>query len=118
LNADANILKEGRMPLYLWQASYKAEGTKGLMKDGGTKRRDAVKGMVEKAGGKLHSFYYAFGEADVYGISEFPDHATALAVSMAVNSTGAVTLKSTVLLTAEDVDAAAKKQVTYRAPGA
>ena len=106
------------MPLYLWQASYTAEGTKGLLKDGGSKRRDFVKQSVEKLGGRLHAFYYAFGEADVVGITEFPDEASALALSLAVNASGAVTLRYTLLLSPDVVDAAAKKQVGYRAPGA
>jgi uncharacterized protein with GYD domain len=106
------------MPTYLWQASYNADGAKGLMKDGGTARRNMVKAMVEKAGGKLVAFYFAFGDADVYGIADFPDNASAVATSLAVNSSGAVTLKSTVLITPEEVDAAAKKSVGYRPPGA
>ena len=106
------------MPLYLWEANYTAEGTKGLLKEGGTKRRAAVQQAVEKAGGKLHAFYYAFGKTDVFGIAEFPDHATAAAVSMAVNATGLATLRSTPLVTAEEMDAAAKKTVSYRPPGA
>ena len=61
------------MPTYLWQASYTSEGAKGLAKEGGTKRRAAVQQMVEKAGGKLHAFYFAIGESDVYAIAEFPD---------------------------------------------
>jgi uncharacterized protein with GYD domain len=105
------------MATYLWRASYSAEGTKGLLKEGGTKRRDAVQQMVEKAGGKLHVFYYAFGDVDVLGICEFPDTASALAASLAVNASGAVNLKSYPLLTPEDMDAAAKKSVGYRAPG-
>jgi uncharacterized protein with GYD domain len=106
------------MPTYLWRASYTTEGTKGLLRDGGTKRRAAVQQMVEKAGGKLHAFYYAFGDADVYGITEFPDSVTATAVSMAVNVSGAVTLNSTLLITPEELDAATKKSIGYRAPGA
>ena len=106
------------MPTYLWQASYTMEGTKGLLKDGGSKRRAAVQQMIEKAGGKLHAFYYAFGEADIYGIAEFPDQATAAALSLAVNATGAVRLRTTVLVSPEEIDAAAKKSVTYRPPGA
>ena len=105
------------MPLYFWQASYTAEGTKGLIKDGGSKRKQAVGQMVEKAGGTLHAFYYAFGETDVIAIAEFPDHATALAVSVAVNSVGVVHLRSTLLLAPEEVDAATKKSVAYRPPG-
>jgi uncharacterized protein with GYD domain len=106
------------MPTYLWQASYTSEGAKGLAKDGGTKRRAAVKDMVEKSGGKLHSFYFALGDVDVYGIAEFPDAATAVAASLAVNSSGAVRLKSTLLLSPEDFDAAVKKSIAYRPPGA
>src|ERR1700719_1443899 len=106
------------MPTYLWRASYTAEGTKGLIKEGGSKRRAAVQQMVEKAGGKLHAFYFAFGDADVYGIAEFPDAATAVAVSLAVNASAAVTIKSTLLMTAEEMDAAAKKAIGYRPPGA
>ena len=105
------------MPLYLWQATYTPTGTKGLMKDGGSKRKQLVGQMVEKTGGKLHSFYYAFGETDVYAIAEFPDHATALAASMAVNSAGVVQLRSTLLLSAEEVDAATKKSIAYTPPG-
>lgn len=106
------------MPTYLWQASYSVDGTKGLMKEGGSKRKAAVQQMIEKAGGKLQAFYFAFGDADVYGIAEFPDSATAAATSLAVNATGAVRLKTTLLITAEELDAAAKKSVSYRPPGA
>lgn len=106
------------MPTYLWRASYTAEGTKGLAKEGGTKRRAAVQQMVEKAGGKLHAFYFALGESDVYAIAEFPDVATAVAMSLAVNASGAVNLKSTVLLSPEEFDAATKKSIGYRPPGA
>jgi len=106
------------MPTYLWRGSYTADGAKGLMKDGGTKRRAAVQQMVERAGGKLHAFYFAIGDADVYGIAEFPDAATAVAVSLAVNGSGAVNLQSTLLLSPEEFDAATKKSIGYRPPGA
>ena len=106
------------MATYLWQASYTSEGAKGLAKEGGTKRRAAVQQMVEKAGGKLHAFYFAIGESDAYAISEFPDVATAVAMSLAVNGSGAVHLKSTLLLSPEEFDEATKKSIGYRPPGA
>jgi len=106
------------MPLYFWQASYTPSGTQGLLKDGGSKRRQAVQQMIEKAGGKLHAFYFAFGEADVVGIAEFPDQVTAAALSLAVNASGAVHFRTTLLLTAEEIDAAVKKSIGYRPPGA
>jgi uncharacterized protein with GYD domain len=106
------------MPIYLWEASYTQEGTKGLIKDGGTKRREFVKQMIEKAGGRLHAFYFALGNADVIGIAEFPDQATAMALSLAVNASGAVHFHNTTLVTPEEMDAATKKQIGYRPPGA
>jgi uncharacterized protein with GYD domain len=106
------------MPLYLWKVSYTADGTKGLIKDGGSKRRDFVKQMIERLGGKLHAFYYALGDADVVGIAELPDQATAMALSMTVSGSGAAKLQTTPLVTPDEVDAAVKKQVGYRPPGA
>ena len=106
------------MPTYLLRGSYTSEGAKGLTKEGGTKRRAAVQQMVEKAGGKLHAFYFAIGESDVYSIAEFPDVATAVAVSLAANASGAVHLNTTVLLSPEEFDGVAKKSIGYRPPGA
>ena len=105
------------MPKYLVQASYTSEGAKGLLKDGGTKRRAAVEQMVTGLGGSLEAFYYAFGDADVYVIVNAPDNVTIAAVSLAVNASGNVSLKTTPLLTAEDIDQATKKSVSYRPPG-
>lgn len=106
------------MPKYLLQGSYSAEGTKGLTKDGGSKRRAVVKALVEKMGGHLEAFYFGFGEYDFYVITELPDHAAATALSLAVNASGAATGRTTVLISPEDVDAATKKPVEYRPPGA
>lgn len=106
------------MALYMLSGSYTAEGTKGLLKDGGSKRRAVVQKMVEQVGGKLHAFYYALGDDDVYVIAELPDQATAVAMSLVVNASGAVQLKTTMLMTPEEMDAAAKKSIGYQAPGA
>ena len=106
------------MPKYLLQASYTAEGTKGLAKDGGSKRRAHIEEVVKKLGGRLEAFYYAFGEHDVYVIADVPDAETAAAISLAVNGSGAVRAKTTVLLSPEDMDRASQKSVGYRPPGA
>jgi uncharacterized protein with GYD domain len=105
------------MPKYLVKASYTQEGTKGLLNDGGTKRRAAVEQMIAQMGGKIEAFYYAFGDADAVVIIDAPDNASAAALSMAVNASGAVSLKTIPLLTAEELDQAAKKKINYRAPG-
>jgi uncharacterized protein with GYD domain len=103
---------------YLVKASYTTEGARGLMKEGGSARRAAVQKMAEGLGGKIESFYYAFGADDVYVIADFPDTASAIALSMTVNASGAVHLSTVPLITPEEIDAAAKKSVAYRAPGA
>jgi uncharacterized protein with GYD domain len=106
------------MAKYLVRASYTAEGTKGLLKDGGSKRRAIVEKFIAGAGGKLESFYFAFGADDAILIVDLPDASAAVAVSLAVGSTGAVKLSTTPLITPEEVDAAAKRTVQYVAPGA
>lgn len=105
------------MAKYLIQFRYSAEGTKGLLKDGGSKRRAAVEKVFQGVGGKIEAFYYAFGDYDGYLIAEVPDAVSAAAISLTVNATGAATLRTTVLLTPEDIDAAARKRVAYRPPG-
>ncbi len=106
------------MSKYLISASYTAEGAKGLIKGGGgTARRAAIQQTLESVEGKLESMYYAFGEDDAYVIVDAPDNISAAAVALAVNASGAATTKTTVLLTPEELDKAARKTVTYRAPG-
>jgi uncharacterized protein with GYD domain len=105
------------MAKYLLKASYTADGAKGVLKDGGTGRRDVVRKMIEGLGGEMETFYFAFGEADVYVIADLPDNVTAAAISVAVNAPGTVQLGTVTLLTAEEMDEAAKKAVDYRPPG-
>jgi len=105
------------MSKYLITGRYTADGVKGLMQEGGTKRLAAATAAIESVGGSVESFYYAFGEEDVFGICDFPDDASAAAVSMLINSTGAVTLTMSRLISVADMDAAAAKTPTYRPPG-
>ncbi len=106
------------MTRYLLRVSYTAEGVRGLLKEGGSSRRTMVDGMVKGLGGSLEGFYYAFGEDDVYAIAELPDSVTAAAVSLAVSAGGAARSNVVVLLTPEEIDAATRKTVAYRVPGA
>jgi uncharacterized protein with GYD domain len=105
------------MPKYLLEASYTAEGAKGLVREGGSSRRRMVEEMLKALHGKLEVFYYAFGTPDVYLIVDVPDAVTAVALSLAVNQSGAVHVRSHVLMTPEEIDEASKKSVKYRAPG-
>ena len=106
------------MPKFLAEASYTQEGVKGVQSAGGSSRRDAVARVAESVGGKLESFYFAFGDSDAYVILDLPDNESAAAVALAVNAAGAVTLRTVVLLTPEEIDAAAERSVDYRPPGA
>jgi uncharacterized protein with GYD domain len=106
------------MKKYLIKGTYTGDGTKGLIQEGGSGRKAAVEKMLAQIGGKVEAFYYAFGEDDVIVIVELPDDISAAATGLRVNAAGLVRISMTVLLTPEDIDAAAKKSVSYRAPGA
>ena len=105
------------MPKFMVQANYVGDGLKGLLREGGTKRRETVAQVIEGMGGKLESFYYAFGDYDVIGIADMPDNVSAVAFSLMINASGAIQGKSTVLLTPEEIDQATKRTADFRAPG-
>ncbi len=105
------------MPKYLAQCNYVGEGLKGLLKDGGTNRRAVVEKMIQSVGGTMEAFYYAFGETDLFIIGDIPDNVSMSAMALMVNATGALTVKTTVLLTPAEVDEAVKKTPTYQPPG-
>ena len=105
------------MPKFLIQASYTQAGVKGVQSAGGSARRDAVAHLAESVGGSLDSFHFAFGDSDAYVVVDLPDNETAAAVALTVNASGAVVIKTSVLLTPEEVDAAAQRSVEYRPPG-
>ena len=104
------------MSKYLVQANYIGEGLKGFLKEGGSSRRAAIEKLYESVGAKVEAFYYAFGDTDVFVIVDAPDNVTMAAVSLTVNAAGAATAKVTVLLTAEEIDAAVKRTPNYRPP--
>ena len=106
------------MPKYLYTGSYTSAGIKGVIAEGGSARRDAVVRLAESVGGTLESFYWGFGGDDFHVIVDLPSAAAAASVAMTVGASGAASIQTTVLLTADDVDAAAKLSPVYRAPGA
>lgn len=105
------------MPKYLIKASYTPEGARGVAKEGGSGRRDTIAKLAESSGGTMESFYFAFGHTDAYVVCDFPDNATAAAVALAVNSSGAANAETVILMTPEEVDEAITKSVDYRPPG-
>ena len=105
------------MPKYLFHGSYTEAGLKGLLKEGGTKRREAVKKAIESLGGTLEACYFAYGDNDFYIIADNPDNISAITGSLIINGTGTVKLKTTVLITPEEMDQAVKKTIDWRPPG-
>jgi uncharacterized protein with GYD domain len=105
------------MPNYLIEASYTTEGVKGVADKGGTARREAVQQLIAASGGKMESFYFAFGDADVYVIAELPSDEAAAGLALSINRSGSTKIRTVVLLTPEQVDAAANMAPEYRPPG-
>ncbi|EFL31762.1 conserved hypothetical protein [Streptomyces viridochromogenes DSM 40736] len=106
------------MSKYLFKSRLAPEGLKGLLSEGATARREAVERMVEGLGGRVESMYWAFGDDDVYVTAELPGNTSAAAMGMVVSSVGGVRTSTVVLLSADEIDEAARQKVQYRAPGA
>ena len=102
---------------FLLKASCTAQGAKGVQSAGGTSRRDAVARMAEGLGASLESVYFAFGDTDAYVVLDLPDNQTAAAASIAVNTAGGAASEVVVLLSPEEIDAAAKISVDYAPRG-
>lgn len=105
------------MPKFFVQGSYTPDGLQGILAEGGTGRRTATQQAIESLGGRLESFYFAFGSDDFIIIADLPDHTAAAAAQMAANASGELHSKAVVLITPEELDAAARTTVNYRAPG-
>jgi uncharacterized protein with GYD domain len=105
------------MPKYMVHATYTAEGAKGLLRSGGTARRKATEELLASLGGKLEAFYFSFGDEDAVLIIDLPDQVTASAIGMTVSASGMLRTRSTVLVTPEEVDEAARKPVKFQPPG-
>jgi uncharacterized protein with GYD domain len=110
-------LKRYLMARYLIQRNHAGAGKKGLLEEGGTSRRAAIEQLTSSPGGSVESVYQAFGDTDIFVIVAMPDNASAAAAALMGSASGAVSIKTTVLLTPEEIDEAAKKTPSYRPPG-
>lgn len=106
------------MPKFLFTGSYTAEGARGLLAEGGSGRRAATEKLVASLGGTVEAYYFAFGSDDFYLIADLPNATAAAAGALTASASGAITTRTVVLLTAEEIDAATKLSPTYRPPGA
>ena len=105
------------MPKYLLEVNYSLEGIRGVKDKGGSARVAAATELIEGLGGKVESFYFAFGGSDVFVIADMPDNVSAAAAALTVSAGGGATTKTIALITPDEMDAAAKKKTTYRPPG-
>jgi uncharacterized protein with GYD domain len=105
------------MPKYLVKASYSKAGARGISDAGASARVAAVTRAVEGIGGRVESFHFAFGGADTYVILDLPDNETAAALALAVNGSEGATAETVVLLTPEQMDAAARMNVEFTPAG-
>ena len=106
------------MSRFMFIARYDSAGVKGVVSKGGTARAAVIEKLAADLGGRMETFDFAFGEDDVYTLVELPDNKAAAAVALAVNSTGLAHVRTVVLMSPEDVDAATKQTVNYTPPGA
>ena len=107
------------MAFYLTRFSYTPKAWAALVKNP-EDRRAAAKQYIESVGGKLHGFWYAFGDHDAYTLWEAPDSVSMAATAIAISAGGALSsLHTTVLLTVEETLAALHKaaSIRYRPPG-
>jgi len=105
------------MHKYLFYGSYTPEGYAGLVKEGGSARIGAAQRALQSVGGSLEAFYYSNGEQDFYIIVNLPDNISSTAITLAGNASGTFRIRAVALLTAEEMDEAAKMQVDFRPPG-
>src|SRR4051794_6642346 len=105
------------MAKYLLRVNYALDGVQGVLAKGGSARKAAAAAAAKSAGGKLDSFYFAFGDTDVYCVADLPDNAAAAALALTVSAAGGATVDTTVLLTTEEIDQAVGQNVKYKAPG-
>ena len=106
------------MAHFLFHANYTDAGLTGLMKEGAAGRVKAIEASLGSLGGKVEAMYWSFGKSDVIVIAELPDNAAAAAFSTTVAAAGVAGVKTTVLLTAAEVDSARAMRPSYRPPGA
>ena len=107
------------MSLYLMRFSYTPEAWSRLIKQP-EDRRDVARAVVEKLGGKLHGFWYGFGEHDGFVLIEAPDNTAAAAFSVGIAARGSLrSAETTPLLTVEEMIEALEKarDLPYRSPG-
>lgn len=105
------------MAKFLFQITYTEEGLQEVLKEGGYKQKEIFETAIRSLNGWLEVMYFSFGEVDVFVVTELPDNVSAAAFSMIASSAGAARVKTTVLISPEEIEKATKKTITYRPLG-
>ena len=106
------------MSKYFLTGNYTVEGTKGLIKDGGTSRKEAAAKTAASLDGSLESFHFSAVSPNFFILLNLPNKIAAAAFGATVTASGAVEISECVeVLTPAEMDEAAKKMPSYRAPG-
>ena len=105
------------MPKYLFEAKYTPDGVRGLKEAGTSSRAKAINDMASDLGGRLETFYFAFGDVDAYVVVDLPDDEAAAAAAFTVGASAATKVKTVKLLSLDEADAAIARSVDYRPPG-
>ena len=105
------------MARYLYRLEYTKAGLEGTVKEGFRKREDFFRKTVKGLGGSTESANWAYGETDIFIITDFSEAEAATSLALALALTGSFRVTTTPLLTAKDMDAGAKRMPSYRAPG-
>jgi uncharacterized protein with GYD domain len=102
------------MAKFLFQITYTEAGVQEVLKEGGYKQKEILETAIRSLNGWLEVMYFSFGEVDLIVVTELPDNISAAAFSMIASSAGAAKIKTTVLISPEEIDKASKKTITYR----
>src|ERR1700758_3943358 len=99
------------MSKYLIEATYTAEGLKGLQRDKAAGRTNALQAALKTIDGQLDCVYWCLGERDVVAIVDVPNMAAIAALSTMASASGLLRTRTTMLMSAEEMDAALEEKV-------
>lgn len=102
------------MPKFLFEATYTTDGVRSLIKDSAAGRRQANEKLLESVDGKLEAFFYAMGDRDVIAIVDLPNAEAAAAISFVGMASGLSRVRTTPLLTVEEIDRALTRKPALR----
>jgi uncharacterized protein with GYD domain len=106
------------MAKFLLKVRYDGGGLDGVLRNGGSARRQVADDLAKEVGGSVESFHFAFGDDDAIVICDLPDNKAAARLAMTVSASGRVSVTTVPLITVDEVDEiAAEQRLAYTPPG-